>query len=352
MQQFHLGALRQHFDAILPHYGQSSQLANLSSRELRQTCEQRAAEALSKGDRSVILGLSPQTIRKHLGNLDGFLKYAKAQGYRVPIYDLSGLRPKKAKKTSVRNLTEKPAPSRIEHMYSMPTFSGCRAAVDQKTAGDVVFHCANYFIPMLLPYLGPRRFEITGLAVKDIVATENGWGIRIDTNPLRRIKNIMSIRTLPLPEEVERLGFIDYVKAIRELKYQALFPELYDPQRPLDAQDSGDRFYKDFVPLVQKHYQSTDEDLWNRIFHAMRHGHADALKQAGVDSVIIDDIAGRLGDSETAIRYTNPAGFPLLRKKLSCYPNITRHLNLQPLQLLPWVAEKRPAPWVTEQSKD
>jgi integrase len=345
MQQFHLGALRRHFDDILPNYGQSSQLACLGSRELRHVSAERVRVAIAEGKIPPALGLSPQTIRKHLGNLDGFLKYLKAQGYRVPAYELSGLRPKKPKKTMVRGLTQKPGPERMSTIFSMPVFTGCRSAFEKDCPGDSVFHSANFYVPMLLVYLGPRRFEITGLTVRDIVETQNGYGINIDTNSLRRIKNVSSIRMLPMPDELGRLGFIDYVDAIKGLGYQALFPELYDPQHPHDEQDSGDRFYKDFAPLAQAHFKSQEEVLWKRLLHAIRHGHSDTLKQAGVDSLVIDDIAGRFGEGETATRYTNPAGLPLLREKLRSYPSITKHLQPQPINLLPWVAEKRSPPW-------
>lgn len=345
MQQFHLGALRKHFDEILPNYGQSSQLACLGARDLRLASAQRVADAISAGAPPPVLGLSPQTIRKHLGNLDGFLKHIKAQGYRVAAYDLTGLRPRKAKKTSVRNLTQKPGPSRVSTIFRMPIFNGCRSSLEQDRPGDLIYHSANYYVPLLLTYLGPRRFEIAGLTVEDIVATENGHGINIDTNCLRRIKNVSSIRMLPVPDELERLGFIDYVTAIKGLKYQALFPELYDPRDPLSEQDPGDRFYKDFAPLAQKHFKSQDEVLWTRLLHAIRHGHADTLKQAGVDSLVIDDIAGRFGEGETATRYTNPAGLSLLREKLRSYPIVTGHLSRRSLNLLPWVKEKRLPPW-------
>ena len=113
----------------------------------------------------------------------------------------------------------------------------------------------------------------------------------------------------------------------------------------LSEQDPGDRFYKDFAPLAQKHFKSQDEVLWARLLHAIRHGHADTLKQAGVDSLVIDDIAGRFGEGETATRYTNPAGLSLLREKLRSYPILTGHLSRRSLNLLPWVKEKRLPPW-------
>ncbi|WP_423776386.1 DUF6538 domain-containing protein [Aurantimonas coralicida] len=352
MQQFHLGALRKHYNEIIPNYGKSSQLASLGAKDLRIASSRRVATAMQAGATPPVLGLSPQTIRKHLCNLDAFLKHLKAMGYHIATYDLAGLRPRKPKSTRVRDLTEKPGPDRIRVIFRMPVFIGCKSSIEQDLPGDHVFHSANYYIPLILAYLGPRRFEVAGLTVNDIVLTDNGYAIYIKPNCLRRIKNEPTIRMLPVPDELERLGFIDYVNAIKELKYTALFPELYHAQRLLSEQDAGDRFYKDFSPLVQGHFSAQDEELWARLLHAIRHGHSDTLKQNGVNGLIIDDIAGRFGEGETATRYTNPAGLPLIRKQLRFYPNITRDLVRRPLNLLPWVKEKRLPPWAERETSD
>ncbi len=79
------------------------------------------------------------------------------------------------------------------------------------------------------------------------------------------------------------------------------------------------------------------EKMWSRAIHALRHGMADTLKQAGVSRKVIDDISGRLSEgSETNTRYTNPAGHPLMRDALKHYPVITAGIERKPLQLLPW----------------
>lgn len=75
------------------------------------------------------------------------------------------------------------------------------------------------------------------------------------------------------------------------------------------------------------------------------------MRQLGVSPEIISDISGCLNKSETSVRYTNVAGLPLLRKKISLYPKITEHLEPRPLQLLPWVENRQPAPW-TQMTQD
>ena len=278
-----------------------------------------------------------------VANIAEFLRYLRARGYSVAEFTMDGIRPSKTKSGDIRTLTDKPDADRLRPLFRLPMFTGCLNADEQEAPGDRVFHGANYFVPMLLAYLGPRRNEITGLAVKDVVETPNGWALDIRPNHLRRIKNAQSARMLPVPDEVLRLNFVPYVKAIRDLGYQALFPELFHPTR---KNDPGDRFYKDFVPLIHASTEAGEDlELWERVLHALRHGQANVLKQSGVSIENIDDISGRLSKGETSTRYTNVAGLPLIRDVLSKYPSVTDHLESRPLQLLPWVARRQPPPW-------
>ena len=341
--QFHIGQLRDHFDEIPARYGQSARLRKLSTKDLREAAAKQVGMAKARGEEPPQIGLGAATIRKHLANIAEFLRYLRGRGFAVAEFTMDGLRPAKIKPGDIRTLTDKPGADRLRPLFRLSMFTGCLNADEQEVPGDQVFHSANYFVPMLLAYLGPRRNEITGLAAKDIVETPNGWALDIRPNHLRRIKNAQSARMLPVPDEVLRLNFVPYVKAIRDLGYQALFPELFHPTR---KNDPGDRFYKDFVPLVHASREAHEDlELWERVLHALRHGQANVLRQSGVSIENIDDISGRLSSGETSTRYTNVAGLPLIRDILSKYPSVTDHLEPQPLQLLPWVAKRQPPPW-------
>src|SRR5690606_25311232 len=137
-------------------------------------------------------------------------------------------------------------------------------------------------------YLGPRRNEFAGLMLDEIVQNDGHWAIHIKANEVRRIKNAQSHRLLPVPSELLRLNFIDYVARLKELGHTRLFPELFSPY--LQKNDPGDRFYKDFVPVAEK---CMPDGLWERPIHALRHGFANTLKQAGVSEGVIEDVSGR-----------------------------------------------------------
>lgn len=347
--QEHVAALRQHFNHILPNYGRSPHLRAMSPKELREESKRRAEEA-QKNDQAVIrLGLRPATIRRHLGNLDHFLKHLRSSHFAVPTWTFEGLRPKKPAKGDVRLQQVKPGPADVRPIFDLPIFTGRLNDEQPELPGNLTVHCGLYFLPMLYTYLGPRRNEFAGLGPDDIVLKEGTWAIQIRANKLRRIKNAQSHRLLPVPEELLRLNFIDYVERIKALGHTQLFPELFSPY--LEKNDPGDRFYKEFVPIAQQS-PLLEKGLWRRPIHALRHGFADTLKNAGVSEGVIEDLSGRLGTTETATRYTNPSGLSLLRVIISRYPAITEHLEAKPIRLLPWVEKKLPPPWAGKSNGD
>ncbi|HEV7417889.1 MAG TPA: hypothetical protein VGN98_17170, partial [Tianweitania sediminis] len=179
--QEHVAALRQHFNHILPSYGRSPRLRALSPVALREQSRKRAEEAKLKGE-TLRLGLKPATIRRHLGNLDHFLKHLRSSHFAVPDWTFEGLRPRKPPKGEVRLQQVKPGPDEIRPLFSIPFFTGRQSAEQPDVPGKLVFHSANYYLPMLYTYLGSRRNEFAGLMVDEIIQTEGAWAIQIRAN--------------------------------------------------------------------------------------------------------------------------------------------------------------------------
>lgn len=347
IEQFHIGQLRQHLNHIPTNWGRSSRMRIMSAPELRDEGAKlrRAAEASGTEPK---VGLASTTIRKHFGNLQHFLKHLKGHGFEIEEWTFEGLRPRKPKAGEVRGKQFKPSPADIAPIFSSPLYVGSHGHLrgKRRQPGKQVFHDSLYFLPILFTYLGPRRKEFAGLHVNDIAKDGDGYVIILRTNGIRGLKNVQSKRLLPVPEELVRLGFIDYVQAIKQLGYEALFPDLFSDKTD---NDPGGRFYDTFVPIMQG---ALGENMWDRAIHALRHGMADTLKQAGVPTEVIDDISGRLSEgSETNTRYTNPAGLPLMRSALKHYPVITSGVERQPLHLLPWIEKKQPPPWARKGKK-
>ncbi|MBB4576034.1 integrase [Rhizobium lentis] len=341
--QYHIGKLRKHFNEIPLRWGQSARMRAMSASELRAEGERLREQAETKGEDAAV-GLSAATIRKHIGNVNHFLKHVRGHGFDVEDWTFEGLRPKKPKLGSIRRQQHKPTPDEIKPIFSSPIYTGSlNHDRGRKKPGPHVFHDAAYFLPIMFSYLGARRREFAGLALDDIAEDDGGLVLILRTNKFRRLKTEQSERLLPLPEELVRLGFMDYCAALQNLGYEAVFPDLFSDKT---LNDPGDRFYDVFLPIMK---QSLGEKMWDRAFHALRHGMADTLLQAGVPPLVIDDISGRLSQGgETSLRYTNPAGLPLMRDALSKYPIITAGIEPKPTKLLPWIEQRLPPPWARE----
>jgi integrase len=343
ISQFHLGKLRQHFNDIPVNWGKSARMRAMSAPELRAEGEILRERAKAEGKKATV-GLKAATIRKHFGNLNHFLTHVSGHGFELDDWTFQGLRPKKPKAGTIRQQQHKPKPDEIKPIFSSPIYTGSlNHDRGRKKPGPHVFHDAAYFLPVMFSYLGARRAEFAGLALDDIAEDNGGLVLILRTNKFRRLKTVQSERLLPVPDELVRLGFVDYCASLQGLGYEAVFPELFSNKT---FNDPGDRFYDVFLPIMK---QCLGDKMWDRALHAFRHGMADTLKQAGVSPEVIDDISGRLSEgSETNTRYTNPAGLPLMRDALSKYPIITSGIEPKPIKLLPWIEKRLPPPWARE----
>ncbi|WP_342710222.1 hypothetical protein AAFG13_38665 [Bradyrhizobium sp. B124] len=128
-------------------------------------------------------------------------------------------------------------------IFGTPPFHSCagwNALAEPGPDGlNQIFHCALYFVPILIYYTRCRREELCGLMVDDVIL-DNGEipYLHIEKNERRRIKIPQSQRNAPLHAEVLRLNLAAYVEAIKVLGYKLLFPDLYSPS---SASPLGDR---------------------------------------------------------------------------------------------------------------
>lgn len=223
----------------------------------------------------------------------------------------------------------------------MPPFNNCADwnLLDRKgpLGATQIFHCALYFVPILIYYTGARREELCGAMVDDVILDRfNMPYIHIAKNEQRRIKNVRSQRNIPFHAELIRLGFVAYVKAIKALGYKLLFPDLFSPS---SASPLGDRFYKQFKPILVAS-GVTEAGLGS---HAVRHLTGAQMKKKLVTEEGRADILGHGGDSETSERYCEAHELETLLVFLNKLPVITEKLKPAKINLLPWIMEKKVA---------
>jgi integrase len=289
-------------------------------------------------------GIAGETVNRHLTFLGQVFDYASARGLEnLDKINLSKLRTKSDKDTRDRDERPKLPIDGALAIFRTPPFNNCASwdALGEPgwEGARQIFHCALYFVPMLIYYTGCRREEICGAMVDDVIF-DNGETpyLHIAKNERRRIKNVQSQRNVPPHPEVTRLNFLAYVKAIKELGYKLLFPDLFSPT---SSSPLGDRFYKQFKPILLA-AGVTEEGLGS---HAVRHLFGAQLKKKLVAVEDRADLLGHGGDTETSERYCEPHEISTLLEFVMKLPVVTADLQPQEINLIPWVAEMQVAPF-------
>jgi integrase len=221
LRQAHIGKFVDFlFFEIYKHYGKSVRDEHLTIAQLRE--KGRELDKNKKEGEKSKCGLS-RTVNRHLTFLGQIFDYASARGREnLDKIDLSKLRAKSDKDTRDRNERPKLPIDRAKAIYRTPPFNNSAGwdALDEKgvEGAQQIFHCALYFVPILIYYTGCRREELCGLMVDDVIF-DNGDipYLHIAKNEFRRIKNVQSQRNIPLHPEVIRLNFLAYVQAIKAL---------------------------------------------------------------------------------------------------------------------------------------
>lgn len=148
---------------------------------------------------------------------------------------------------------------------------------------------AAYWIPLLGLYTGARVSELAQLLVSDVQAISEIHALSIsDAAEGQRLKSEAARRLVPLHSELIRLGFLDYVRDVRNTGAKRLFPKLR-----LRHDKPGGYFSEWFG-------QFKPEGLPD--FHSFRHTLRSALADAEVPESIMDRITGHSLRGSTGTR--------------------------------------------------
>jgi integrase len=233
--------------------------------------------------------LGPATVIKHLSNLGSVFKWSAAQGF-IPAGEGSnpcqGLAPSKKQAKKVAKERRPFTESELVQVF------GSRDFIRERDKNP-----ARYWLPLLCLFTGARREEIGQLAVCDIQEEHGIPFIRIndDEKLEQSLKNEGSRRRVPVHSSLVKLGFLDYVKKIKEGKHVRLFPTL-----TRGANGWSDPIGKAFGRLVTR-VGLTDPAL---CLHSLRHGTLTRLHSSGCPANIAQIIAGH-SDGNVHGRYVH-----------------------------------------------
>lgn len=180
--------------------------------------------------------------------------------------------------------------------------------------------------PLLALYTGARLGEIAQLYVDDIEQVAGIWGAHFrDLRPDQSLKNMGSLRFVPIHSELIKAGFIDYVQDIINLNrehasqeanitrakkkqpkvepIQRLFPGLIYSKRS----GYGDGLSDKFMRYQRIKCQITDIQ---KTFHSFRHTVINHLDKGATDLLKIGSITGHTRNDILSRVYIQPATLP------------------------------------------
>jgi len=240
-------------------------------------------EIIKKYETRNVDRLKTKTINKGLDALHSIFRWCKKKVLinKNPAEDMKLEEPKHGNRQSDRlpfSLSE----LKIIFMDSPVFSSGFRPRAQ---VGE-----AAYWVPILFLYSGARPEELCQLGVDDIDCV---WGIdfmRInDDKPGTSVKTDSSVRNVPLHPEVIRLGFLDYVKRMKQLGNTYLFPHI----RSTKFNRSGN-----FSKWVNRYLRTTCGITEKRkVFYSLRHNFKDICRDSGIRDEINDRLTGHKNGS-------------------------------------------------------
>lgn len=218
-------------------------------------------------------------------------------------------------------------PDQGRMLFNLPVWSGCENATHRNRSGPLVFHDAAFWVPALCWYTGARREEIAKLMLGDVRVVEKIHYLSIAVTPSGGLKNARSARLIPLASELLRLGFLEYVDAIRREGQEVLFPDLLPGT---SRQRMGDVYYKRYWRSVAASLPFLQQ---GQALHAFRHMVSTELKAAEVYVEARSDLLGHASRNPMADRYSKATRLLKLAKIVERIPVVTASLQSRPMNL-------------------
>ena len=176
-----------------------------------------------------------------------------------------------------------------------------RKAYDISTLSHMLSHLPNssdqpehYWIPIVGYFTGMRVEEICQLRVEDIIVIDGITCFSI-TPDAGLLKTVNAERLVPMHPELDRLGFMEFVKARLDLRAHHLWPNL--------KKNRYGKFSSQFTKWFGRFKRAVGISDRLLTFHSLRHTFVIELKQAGVSEHMIAQLIGHSINSIPMGRY-------------------------------------------------
>ena len=251
--------------------------------------------------------LTMKTVKRHFSALGGFFTYAKRHGHVTGDNPAHGFEfPKKGRAKKGRKMWEG---EKLRKLFQSPVWTGSHPTVRSRS-GNAIIRDDKYWLPLLGVYHGNRLEEFAQLRREDVKCAEGVWYLHIHGEGDRQIKNEQSARRVPLHPELERLGFLTYVRETAPKPGDMVFPLLKPggPDKKLGYYFT--KWWTNYRKAIGLYEPGLD-------YHSFRHGVTTKLYAAGVARDVVDELTGHEGEGTSQRVYKHNTPLPLLQASIT-----------------------------------
>lgn len=255
--------------------------------------------------------LAPKTVRKLLMALSAIFEFAKEQTL-IEINPVHGSAKRLSQTIKQRSGKEKEYTKEdLLRIFNSPIYT------DSYRPPRADYGEAVYWLPLLAYYTGARREELAQLYTLDIKEINGIHYFDLEANDDdKSLKNCSSVRKVPIHNDLIDLGFLSYIKSLKNSK--RLFPKLTIGGDGTYGDNVGD-----WLGLYFRNKLKVNSQL--RPIHAFRHTFKTNARLVGMSKDVHDTITGHnSGDVSSSYGH-----YPLelLHQEINRVPSIPVELN-------------------------
>ena len=249
---------------------------------------------------------SSKTARDRLVWVKSLLNYACNDLELIPKNPWRGL--------DIKAHTESPrqpwSDESLSKLFSHPIWRERWMPLDKKAGASAAF-----WIPLLGLYSGARCSELCQLQTYDIKKESGVWMMQIhDGDPTQRIKTNAARRSIPLHDELLRLGFVQYFESVTR---GSLWPNL--PKR--EGKAGG--YFSQFFGGLRAELGIPP----SMSFHSFRHSARTNLICEGVAESVVDRILGHISTGSVGAKVYTHLSNQKLQEAINNLPIATEEIK-------------------------